>query len=121
MKMWKVLVIGMLALALMALVGCGKSSEKEPATQQQEEVATKPAVENHTPSGDEIGTEATCPVCGMTVTVEATTPSVTYDGKTYYFCSENDKEAFAENPEMFTKKAEDTTGTTEQMKEGTGE
>ncbi len=117
MKLWKVLVIGMLALALLALVGCGKSKDKEPATQQQEEVATKPAVVDHTPTGAEIGTEAACPVCGMSVTVEDTTPSATYDGKTYYFCSQTDKETFAANPEMFTKKPEDTTG---QMEEGGG-
>jgi YHS domain-containing protein len=118
MKLWKVLVIGMLALALLALVGCGKSEEKQPATQQQEEVATKPAVADHTPAGDEIGTETTCPVCGMSVTVDETTPSATYDGNTYYFCSPGDKETFAANPEMFTKKPADTTG---QMEEGTGE
>ncbi len=119
MKLWKVLVIGMLALALLALIGCGKSEEKEPATQQQEEVATTPAVTDHTPAGDEIGTEATCPVCGMKVTVEATTPSAEYDGKTYYFCSPGDKETFAANPEMFTKMPADTTGHT--MEEGSGE
>ncbi len=121
MKLWKLLVIGLLALALMALIGCGKSEEKQPATQQQEEVATKPAVTEHTPSGDEIGTEATCPVCGMTVKVEPTTPSAEYDGKTYYFCSQHDEEAFAANPEMFTKAPEDTTGAAEEMQEGGGE
>lgn len=119
MKMWKLLVIAMAALVLLLLVGCGKSKEEQqPATQQQEEVTTKPTVADHTPTGDEIGTETTCPVCGMSVTVAEGTPAVTYEGKNYYFCSASDKETFAANPEMFMEKAADTTG---QMEEDTGE
>jgi YHS domain-containing protein len=118
MKMWKLLVIAMAALMLLLLVGCGKSKQQEPATQQQEEAATKPTVADHTPTADEIGTETTCPVCGMSVTVAEGTPAVTYEGKNYYFCSASDKDTFAANPEMFTEKAADTTGATE---EDTGE
>jgi YHS domain-containing protein len=114
MKVWRLLAIAVLAVALLALIGCGKK-EQEPATQQQEETSTtQAAVVDHTPTGDEIGTEATCAVCGMTVTVEATTPSVTYEGKNYYFWSQGDKEAFVANPQMFTEKAADTTGQTEE-------
>jgi YHS domain-containing protein len=43
------------------------------------------------------------PVCGMEVN-SATAPSATYAGKTYYFCSEEDKAKFEKNPEQYLKK-----------------
>jgi YHS domain-containing protein len=43
------------------------------------------------------------PVCGMTVETE-TAPSVTYKGKTYYFCSEDDKQEFEKDPAQYLKK-----------------
>lgn len=118
MNVWKLLVITMAILTLLVLMGCGKSNEQEPATQQQEETTEQAAVVDHAPTGDEIGTETTCPVCGMAVTVAEGTPAVTYEGKNYYFCSVSDKETFAANPEMFMEEAADTTG---QMEGDTGE
>jgi YHS domain-containing protein len=44
------------------------------------------------------------PVCGMEVD-SATAPSMTYKGKTYYFCSEDDKAKFEKNPEQYLKKS----------------
>ena len=43
------------------------------------------------------------PVCGMEVDM-ATGPSLTYKGKTYYFCSEEDKAKFEKNPEQYVGK-----------------
>jgi YHS domain-containing protein len=43
------------------------------------------------------------PVCGMTVDPVAA-PSAMYKGKTYYFCSEDDKEKFEKSPEAYVKK-----------------
>ncbi len=41
-----------------------------------------------------------CPVCGMPVN-PATAPSWDYHGKTYYFCSDDDKKTFMGHPERF--------------------
>ena len=43
------------------------------------------------------------PVCAMEVD-PATAPKATYDGKTYYFCSEEDKVKFEKNPEQYVQK-----------------
>ena len=41
-----------------------------------------------------------CPVCGMDVD-PATSPKSVFKGKTYYFCSEDDKKVFDSAPEKF--------------------
>lgn len=43
------------------------------------------------------------PVCGMEVEA-ANAPKTTYAGKTYYFCSEEDKAKFLKNPEQYLPK-----------------
>jgi len=43
------------------------------------------------------------PVCSMEVD-PANAPSATYQGKTYYFCSEDDKAKFQKNPEQYVGK-----------------
>ena len=42
-----------------------------------------------------------CPVCGMEVTPETAAGTSEYEGQTYYFCSQADKEAFDQNPEKY--------------------
>ena len=44
------------------------------------------------------------PVCGMEVADKKTAPTVTYMGKSYYFCSEEDKAKFVKNPEQYAAK-----------------
>jgi YHS domain-containing protein len=44
------------------------------------------------------------PVCGMEVD-PATALKATYAGKTYYFCSEDEKAKFQKNPEQYTRKS----------------
>ncbi len=39
------------------------------------------------------------PICGMDVDEAKAAGSSTYQGKTYYFCSEGCKKSFDENPE----------------------
>ncbi len=41
-----------------------------------------------------IGDEVTCAVDGMKMRLEADTPSAELEGRTYYFCSESEKEEF---------------------------
>ena len=43
------------------------------------------------------------PVCDMTVDPKTTTDKADYKGKTYYFCSREDKEAFVKTPEKYVK------------------
>lgn len=46
------------------------------------------------------------PVCGMVVHPENAIASVEYGGKTYYFCSEECKDEFNEDPEMYIAEEE---------------
>ena len=41
------------------------------------------------------------PVCGMEVTPETAAGKSEYQGRTYYFCSTGDKEAFDKKPEKY--------------------
>jgi YHS domain-containing protein len=43
------------------------------------------------------------PVCGMQVSSETAGGQSTHNGKTYYFCSQADKDAFERNPEKYIK------------------
>ena len=47
------------------------------------------------------------PVCGMELTPEAAKATSKYQGRTYYFCSLEDKEAFDDNPENYVIPLED--------------
>jgi YHS domain-containing protein len=46
-----------------------------------------------------IGDEVTCTIDGMKMRLAADTPSAEYRGKTHYFCSEDEKRAFLQDPE----------------------
>lgn len=41
------------------------------------------------------------PVCGMEIEQEDAVASTEYEGSTYYFCSEDCREAFEEDPEDY--------------------
>ena len=41
-----------------------------------------------------------CPVCGMQVD-EKTAPSAKHQGQTFYFCSQQCKDAFVKKPEAY--------------------
>jgi YHS domain-containing protein len=45
------------------------------------------------------------PVCGMDVNESNPPAQTNYDGKTYYFCSEECKQDFEEDPEDFISSA----------------
>ena len=49
--------------------------------------------------------EAVDPVCGMTVTPNASTLHVEHDGVTYYFCCSGCHRAFSDNPHSYMKAA----------------
>ncbi|MFF6833298.1 YHS domain-containing protein [Streptomyces sp. NPDC012438] len=45
----------------------------------------------------------TDPVCGMTVEDSPTTPRITYQGRTYLFCSTACKDRFTADPDQYTE------------------
>lgn len=47
--------------------------------------------------------EVVCPLDGMKMQPSADTPSASYRGKTYYFCSGKEKETFLQNPERYVR------------------
>lgn len=97
MKTWKLIVLAVLSVALILFIGCGKAEEKPAAEPEPAPVEAIAAVD-HTPTAEEIGTETTCIVCGMAVTVAEATPAAMYDGKAYFFCSAEEKAAFVADP-----------------------
>lgn len=52
-------------------------------------------------SGTTPAQTAVDPVCGMTVTVGADTPTETYEGTTYSFCSAHCAASFAADPAKY--------------------
>jgi Cu+-exporting ATPase len=61
-------------------------------------------------SDDKAAKQAKDPVCGMTIDVTATAPKSDYKGKTYYFCSVEDKKEFDKAPASYIKlDSKDTT------------
>ena len=47
------------------------------------------------------------PVCGMQVSSETAAGQSNYKGKTYYFCSQADKQAFDRNPEKYVRTSQE--------------
>jgi xanthine dehydrogenase accessory factor len=47
--------------------------------------------------------EAVDPVCGMTVTANASAMPAEHDGVTYYFCCAGCRQKFSENPDAYVK------------------
>lgn len=43
------------------------------------------------------------PVCGMNIDPKKAVATTTYNGKSYYFCSGNEKNEFEKNPEKYAK------------------
>jgi YHS domain-containing protein len=75
--MKNVLSIGL--LALLGFAGAAMAEDKKPAKEEP---------------------RAKDPVCGMTVDIK-TAEKTKYKGKTYYFCSKDEKETFEKTPDKF--------------------
>jgi YHS domain-containing protein len=50
-----------------------------------------------------VGEEFVCPIDGMRMKVTEQTPTAEYHGKVYYFCNEQDKQTFLQDPERYAK------------------
>ena len=60
-------------------------------------------VHDHAPAGVN-QSKITDPVCGMSIDPKTAGAKTVYAGKTYYFCSKDDKEKFDKDPETYLKK-----------------
>jgi len=60
------------------------------------------------PGDAKVGDPTKCPVSGEDFTVEATSPNVVVDGKTYYFCCNGCRKKFEADPQKYIKKAPST-------------
>lgn len=94
-------------LALMVWLGCGKAEEKPAVDTAATETAVAAPLADHVPTADEIGREAVCPVCKMTITVNSGTPAATYQQKVYFFCAAEEKTTFASAPDKYLTTPED--------------
>lgn len=121
MKIWELMSVAVVCLLLVAFIGCGQKEEGTKTEPEPEPVVVEEVVADHVPTAEEIGTEITCGVCGMTMTVTADMQAVTYENQTYYFCNAEEKAKFAAAPEEFAKKAEEAAEQAEgEMEEATG-
>lgn len=72
-----------------ALSGCG--------TAPQENASAKP----NTRHAECLVCKANADLACVDIPVDATTPTYSYDGKTYYFCSSECRNDFAKNPAKY--------------------
>jgi YHS domain-containing protein len=92
LKLW----LAAAALSLAGLTGCTENAPSPSSAAAAAPLAKK--------------AHAECLVCKhendlacVDLDVDATTPTVVKDGKTYYFCSDECKREFEKNPDKFTK------------------
>jgi YHS domain-containing protein len=81
----------MLALALGLVVGCQQAQEAETPSMEATEGEAMEATEE---------VAMTCPVCGAEVTAESEY-TAEYEGETYYFCCDDCRNAFMEDPAKY--------------------
>jgi len=98
MKLCGVIILGM---ALLVMIGCGKTEDKPADKTSMETPAETVTAVDIAVSPEEVGQEVTCAVCGMAFTVTDSTLAANYDGKTYYFCNADDKAKFMADPIVF--------------------
>jgi YHS domain-containing protein len=106
MKYLKLLGLMMLAICMIMAIGCGGEAEQEPVETPPAAEPEAPVVADYTPTAEDIGTEVTCPVCGMTMAVTEDMPAVTFAGTTYYLCNAEEKDQFVANPDEFIAQLE---------------
>lgn len=95
-----------LALAL-ASGACGgnqpePAAPSSPAASSTGTAAKGPVKE---PGDAKVGETTKCPVSGEEFVVDANSPKVEYEGKTYYFCCGGCKKKFESDPSKFAKKS----------------
>jgi YHS domain-containing protein len=86
------------------LAACGGASTGA-ASPAGETGKTAPAGSLKAPGDAKIGDTTRCPVSGDEFTVDASSPKVEHEGKTYYFCCGGCKSKFEADPAKYLKKS----------------
>jgi YHS domain-containing protein len=58
----------------------------------------------NTPPKQDLGMATQCAMCGMKMHVKNDTPGLSYNGKDYYFCDDDERDVFAKDPDKYLKK-----------------
>lgn len=85
-------------------LACGGQQQSQ--TQEQKAVQTSEQ-QAQSPEVVLADSMAIDPVCGMKVNKEETAYTAEFEGKTYYFCMEQDRMTFLENPQEYLPKEKD--------------
>ncbi|AKU97720.1 Lead, cadmium, zinc and mercury transporting ATPase [Labilithrix luteola] len=103
---------------MLALVACGGNQPEPTSPSSSAPSSSAPAASTAAAGGTtaakgpvkepgeaKVGDTTKCPVSGEEFTVEASSPKVEYEGKTYYFCCGGCKKKFEADPAKFAKKS----------------
>ena len=90
-----------LVIALAVVGAVTYSGQQLSFAAQDESVLPGGTVIPHTIRPEEIGTEATCPVCYADLIVQAATPALEYEGVVYYFDSADCSTEFSNDPASY--------------------
>ncbi len=96
--MRQILSLLILVTLLGFMLACGEKPDAEPQTEQEQ---TMQAEEGHGMETEMASNMVVDPVCGMKIEKENAAAQVEHKGETYYFCMEDDKVAFEQNPEKY--------------------
>ena len=99
------------AAALVVVGGCASpNGSGSPTTAPSTSTSANGSGETMAASARQPGQHAECLVCKenadlacVDLTVDKDTPHTDYNGKTYYFCSDECKHAFEKHPEKYAK------------------
>jgi len=100
MRNLTIVLSSLLVLTLIFACSSEKQSETQPAEKQ-----TMTSHQGHAMQDSMSIEMVTDPVCGMQIKKEDAVATTEYNDKTYYFCMEEDKKAFDENPGKYVNKA----------------
>lgn len=97
------------SIVMLLVVACGKKEQQEQPQQQATQQTETSQMMEHQEMGamqtaELAEDEAIDPVCGMKIKKADATHTMEHNGKTYYFCMENDYKAFVANPEKYAQK-----------------
>jgi xanthine dehydrogenase accessory factor len=90
---------------LVAVPAAGSVAEAVPGEGRRAEGASSPSRGLTGGSGGSPPGESRDPVCGMTVTADASSYPLEHDGETYYFCCASCRRSFQEDPAEYLKES----------------
>src|SRR4051794_28647670 len=96
-------------VALFALVAACGGAPSAPASPEGEHGKGAPAATTNAkvkaPGDAKMGDTTTCPISGEEFVVDASSPKVEHEGKTYYLCCNGCKKKFEADPAKYLKKS----------------